>query len=248
VRSGFADPTGIKQQGLSVLIVGDSSAAGVGVATQDHALAAQIASHLALKIRRSVRWRLVAKTGTTADSAIKLVTKESLEPTDVLIFCLGTNDVLSQTHPRQFIRTYRRLVEELSAEVGARFVVINGLPPMHILTAVPQPLRWYLGRYARRLDVDLRRWTSLEPNVRYVSLQWAAVAADLATDGFHPGRGQYQQWASLLADSVGVWWTANLQSYPINRASDQLPSTGQSEKPHLHDARCKRLAPNIAER
>lgn len=165
-----------------------------------------------------MRWRLVAKTGTTADSAIELVTKESLEPTDVLIFCLGTNDVLSQTHPRQFIRTYRRLVEELSAEVGARFVVINGLPPIHILTAVPQPLRWYLGRYARRLDVDLRRWISLEPNVRYVSLQWAAVAADLASDGFHPGKGQYQQWASLLADSVGVWWTANLQSYPINRA------------------------------
>jgi hypothetical protein len=56
-RSGFADPIGTKQ-GVSVLIVGDSSAAGVGVATQDHALAAQIASHLAFKIRRSVRWRL----------------------------------------------------------------------------------------------------------------------------------------------------------------------------------------------
>jgi hypothetical protein len=100
VRSGFADPTEIKQQGVSVLIVGDSSAAGVGVATRTVPSRRKLPLISPLKISRSVRWRLVAKTGTTADNAIELVTNESLEPTDVLIFCLGTNDVLSQTHPR----------------------------------------------------------------------------------------------------------------------------------------------------
>jgi lysophospholipase L1-like esterase len=203
-RSGVAGKTGYGQE-LSILIVGDSSAAGVGVARQENALAAQIASNLTVAVRRCVRWRLIAAIGTTARSAIQLTASASLEPADVLIFCLGANDVLRQTNPREFLVTYRELVRDLSAQVGAQLVVINGLPPIHILTAAPQPLRWYLGRCAHRLDADLRGWADSEPKLRFVSLQWAAIPEDLAADGFHPGVRLYAHWAGLVAETVGRW-------------------------------------------
>ena len=46
----------------------------------------------------------------------------------------------------------------IATRSGARWAVVSGLPPMHMLTAVPHPLRWYLGRYASALDTVVRDW------------------------------------------------------------------------------------------
>jgi len=55
--------TGLPSRPLSLLITGDSSAAGVGAETQDNALASQLASALAQRIQRDVHWHLFAQTG-----------------------------------------------------------------------------------------------------------------------------------------------------------------------------------------
>lgn len=59
---------GVEGQGepkLRVLVVGDSSAAGVGMADQAHALALPLARELALREGRAVGWQLVARSGST---------------------------------------------------------------------------------------------------------------------------------------------------------------------------------------
>jgi lysophospholipase L1-like esterase len=212
LRSGIAGSHD-QQRTLRILVVGDSSAAGVGVLTQDDALASQIASAISSQTGQLVRWQLVAKIGTTVFNARKLLASHTLESADVLVFCLGGNDVIRQSHPRNFLYAYRNLVKDLSEKVGARLVVINGLPPMHILPATPQPLRWYLGQCAYRLDAGLCLLAASVPHFKYVSLQWAAVAEDLAIDRFHPGKGQYKEWAQRVADCVGHWCLEALPSY-----------------------------------
>jgi lysophospholipase L1-like esterase len=160
-----------------------------------------------------VRWQLVAKIGTTVFNASKLLASHKLESADVLVLCLGGNDVIRQRHPVDFLRAYRNLVKDLSEKVGAKLVVINGLPPMHILPATPQPLRWYLGQCAYRLDAALHLLAASAPHFKYVSLQWAAVAEDLASDRFHPGKGQYKEWAQRVADCIGHWCLEARPSY-----------------------------------
>lgn len=54
--------------GLRLLIVGDSAAAGVGVATQAQALSGRLLTSLVADFR--VRWRLVAATGYTAQDVL----------------------------------------------------------------------------------------------------------------------------------------------------------------------------------
>ena len=71
----------------------------------------------------------------------------------------------------------------------------------HRLAAAPQPLRWYLGRYARQLDRALRAWIAQDPALRYCSLQWA-LPHEMAIDKFHPGHGQYAQWARMTAEII----------------------------------------------
>lgn len=188
---------------LRLLVVGDSSAAGVGVERQEHALAAQTAGSLAAYTGQRVEWQMAARIGRTAASLRTMLADTKLAPADVLVCCLGANEVLRQTRPREFISSYRALLAELVPRIGARIVVVNGLPPMHIQPSVPQPLRWYLGQCAFRLDRALRAWTGSE-GLEYVSLGWAATASRLGADKFHPGRGQYAEWGRIVAARVAA--------------------------------------------
>jgi lysophospholipase L1-like esterase len=187
---------------LRVLFVGDSSAAGVGVATQAEALAEPTARALAARAGRDVHWQLVARSGINTVEALDLIRTAELRPADVLVTALGVNDVTSQRTPSQFVRDTRVLWSELQRRAGVRTWVATGLPPLHILPAAPQPLRWYLGQCARRLDRALMRWLQRLPAARFCSMQWAAEPHAMAADGFHPGPSLYARWAQAVAGLI----------------------------------------------
>ncbi|WP_243849529.1 SGNH/GDSL hydrolase family protein [Paraburkholderia rhizosphaerae] len=187
---------------LRILVVGDSSAAGVGVEAQTDALAQPVARLLATRTGRQVEWQLVAKSGVNTNEALELLSHVELAPADFLVTALGTNDVTSQRAPAQFMADYARLVEDLRRRTGAIGLVVTGLPPLRILPAAPHPLRWYLGRYAACLDRLLEAWVRLDATARYVSLEWAAKPKEMARDLFHPGHGQYRIWAELVAEQL----------------------------------------------
>jgi lysophospholipase L1-like esterase len=148
------------QPALRILVVGDSSAAGVGVDDQAQALAQPVAKLLAIKLGRPITWQLVAKSGVNTEESLALLRQSELGSADFLVIALGTNDVTSQRAPRQFLQDYRRLVEEVRRRTGIVGLVATGLLPLRILPAAQHPLRWYLGRYAARLDRMLQRWIS----------------------------------------------------------------------------------------
>jgi hypothetical protein len=186
---------------LGLLVVGDSSAAGVGVPDQAQALALPLAQALAQHLDGAVSWQLVAQTGLSTADARALVGQQPLRRADVVVTALGVNDVSAQTSAAGFVQQSSLLWDELQRSTGARWAVISGLPPMHLLSAVPLPLRWYLGRYAAWLDTAVCRWAG-QQGLGYCALQWALDPTALAQDGFHPGPGLYPQWAQRLAQQI----------------------------------------------
>jgi len=200
-QAGHGEPA------LRVLVIGDSSAAGVGVADQAQALALPLAHTLADRLGRAVSWQLVAQTGVNTAEARALAKQSSLRPADVVVTALGVNDVSSQTSAARFVNHTAQLWSELRQRTGARWAVFSGLPPMHMLPAVPQPLRWYLGRYSEWLDTALRQWAEIQ-GLGYCGQRWASDPALLAHDGFHPGPRLYPQWADRLAELIaqGEQW------------------------------------------
>lgn len=198
-RSGLIEVEGTEP--LRLLFVGDSSAAGVGVDWQHEALAQQTAERVSAASRNSVRWELIAKSGANTRAAIELVKAHPSSPADVMISALGVNDVTSQNSASQFIRDYKELLSVVAQRTGATAAVVSGLPPLHILPAAPQPLRWYLGQCAKRLDSALQALSKEHGNIRFVSLAWAK-ASEMARDRFHPGKSQYQHWAHLVAEQI----------------------------------------------
>jgi lysophospholipase L1-like esterase len=182
---------------MRLLVVGDSSAAGVGVADQAQALALPLAREVSDRIGGAVAWQLIAQTGIDSQEAIALVERNQFDPPDVVVIVLGVNDVTSQTSARRFIAN----LEHLLKIVRARDAVFSGLPPMHLLSAMPQPLRWYLGKYAAWLDAALREWCKSQ-DLGYCGSDWSTDPRMLADDGYHPGPALYPQWAARLAEAV----------------------------------------------
>lgn len=186
---------------LRLLVVGDSSAAGVGLQHQSQALALPLAQLLGQRLGGAVAWQLVAETGLDTRGAQALVARSQVAAADVVVTVLGVNDVTSQQAVRGFVAGSERLWVQLRQRTGARWAVVCGLPPMELLTAMPQPLRWYLGRYAAGLDAALQGWAGRE-GLGFCSLRWTADPSLLAPDGFHPGAALYPLWAQRLADLI----------------------------------------------
>lgn len=185
---------------LRLLIVGDSSAAGVGAAAQADALAGQLAEGLAGTHR--LHWRLVARTGaTTADTIARLETEEA-ERFDVAVTALGVNDVTHAVPLTRWLDGQARLRALLASRFGVRHVVCSGLPPMGAFPALPQPLRAILGLTARRFDTALARALAPDPRATHVAFNLALAPDLMAEDGFHPSPSGYAVWAQGLVPAI----------------------------------------------
>jgi lysophospholipase L1-like esterase len=192
---------------LRLLIVGDSSAAGVGAATQHEALAGQLLGRLEAALARPVRWRLVARTGVDTAEALAMLAEVPPERFDVVVVALGVNDVTAMCPVARWLADVRRLQHHLLEHHRVRRVVWSGLPPMHRFPAMPQPLRGVMGLHARGLDAALARWCATRPagplpRTTHVPMPPMTDRALMADDGFHPGPGAYAVWAEALVPHV----------------------------------------------
>ncbi|WP_194757192.1 SGNH/GDSL hydrolase family protein [Aliidiomarina indica] len=188
---------------LRILIVGDSAGAGVGVATQEHALSGQLLSCLQQTFPgRAIHWCLWAKNGdTTAMALIKLHIREARE-FDVVVTSLGVNDVTRNISPYRFRRQQQALVELLASKYAAKHVILTAVPPMHSFPALPQPLRWFLGRQAERLTRELDTVAAVNDHCEVLHVAFPLDPELMASDGFHPGQKGYPLWADAIARRI----------------------------------------------
>jgi lysophospholipase L1-like esterase len=135
---------------LRLLIVGDSSAAGVGVAEQSQALAGYLTKALAAQAAVRVQWRLLARAGLTSAQCLdQLLSKAALEA-DVAVVVLGVNDVIDQVPSQRAVAAREAIANRLRNGHGVAHVVFAPLPPVQHFPGLPQPLRWIAGRDAKR--------------------------------------------------------------------------------------------------
>jgi lysophospholipase L1-like esterase len=187
-----------------LLVVGDSSAAGVGVDDQRDALAWPLARALAARAGRRVAWRLVARSGVTTAQALALLQQQEAArwPADVAVVVTGVNDVIDQVPTSRAVAARAALRDWLKRECAVRHIVFTPLPPMGHFAGLPQPLRWVMGQDAQRHDRALLRWARRHPDVTHLRLDLPLDAAQLASDGFHPGAPVYRQWSTTLAEHI----------------------------------------------
>ncbi|MEP7295029.1 MAG: SGNH/GDSL hydrolase family protein [Burkholderiales bacterium] len=184
---------------LRLLIAGDSSAAGVGVAHQDEAFAGHFTRALHKRSGRPLRWRLRAKSGLTTQQVHELLRYDFLPAADIAVVLSGVNDVIELVPPRRAIEHRTALADWLLSDNRARHVVFAALPPINQFPLLPQPLRGVMGDDARRHNDAIASWAATRRDVHHVPISLQLSPAAMSRDGFHPGEPIYRACGEAIA-------------------------------------------------
>lgn len=218
---------------IRVLIAGDSSAAGVGVARQEQALAGHFSRSLQRHAQRAVAWRLHARSGLTTRQvhALLRATDAAELAADFALIVSGVNDVIDLVPPRRAVAQRAALADWLLESARVRHVVFAPLPPVHRFPLLPQPLRRVMGDDARAHDAALARWAATRGDVSHLPIAIDLGPESMAVDGFHPGEPVYRVCGEALAAHV-----ARL-SVSLNAHPGTHPGTHPSTHPSTHQTR-----------
>lgn len=183
---------------LRLLILGDSSAAGVGVDHQDDALCGHLTR--ALSQDTCVDWQLLARTGATSAQALEML--DQAGPVDVAVIALGVNDVTRFRPTHRWLADQNALLQRLRDQHGARLIYVTPIPPMGDFPLLPNPLRWILGRHAARLQSARTTLIAQYPECQPLSFDLPMDPTLMAQDGFHPGAQAYRIWGETTAQAI----------------------------------------------
>nr|WP_297349873.1 SGNH/GDSL hydrolase family protein [uncultured Glaciecola sp.] len=197
-EGAIKDPT---KPPLTILIIGDSAAAGVGVHHQDHAFLGQLVSNL--KNDFNLSWALIAKTGAKTKDMTEILKKAKLATTfDIVITSLGVNDVTSLQKTKNWLNEQNNLHQYCFQKLGVKHIMVSGMPPMHKFPLLPQPLRWIMGSRAKEFDCLQASANSNYTNKSYEPLLFDMDQSAMAVDGFHPGPAIYFEWGLNLSKRI----------------------------------------------
>jgi lysophospholipase L1-like esterase len=184
---------------LGVLVLGDSAAAGVGCASQSEAITGHWLNHLASRYR--VHWQLLAQSGLNCAQVLQLLKSSPVvvNPVDTVLLSVGVNDVTGRTSPKKWLSDLEQMTGYLRRQLGVKIIIYTALPPMQRFPALPQPLRWFLGRRAGLLDALLKKHCRQHAGLHHVQIELPFDAEFIASDGFHPSSKGAQVWAQAVA-------------------------------------------------
>lgn len=188
---------------LSILILGDSAAAGVGVEHQRDALLGNVLEQLQHDF--SVQYCLHAKTGYTTSQVTRSLDELETQHFDVVVTSIGVNDVTKLMPAELWIEKQSRLYQQINNKFTPKLVIAAGVPPMQEFPALPNPLAWLFGQYAKKMNQKLDKFVAQQAYMRWIPYdmeQYKKLNLEMAKDGFHPSKAVYQLWAKQVVAHI----------------------------------------------
>ena len=185
---------------MRLLVAGDSGAAGVGAVSQETALCGHLVRRLSP--HHTVQWCVLAVNGLDSPGLLKLLQNSPSARYDVVVLSMGANDATSLCAPKQWALWQNTLAELIADRFAPMLLVHSAVPPMHACKALPQPLRWFMGRWARQMNAAL---ASQLADQDQRTLHWhpeTTTSAGMAVDGIHTSSDGYSVWADGLSRRI----------------------------------------------
>ncbi|MBX3531864.1 MAG: SGNH/GDSL hydrolase family protein [Rhizobiaceae bacterium] len=230
-----------KGETIRLLVVGDSSAASVGVKTTDKGLAPNLAGILSQRTGQPVEWRKAgfnsATAGQVRDFAVPNLARE---PYTHIVLSIGTNDAKNFHTMRRFKREFGGLVYALKAKWPQARIVWSPVVDMTLVPAMPPALGKILeirASLVNRLATRLCLERGAVPAARLPILD----ATGFSTDGFHASEAGYAYWAEHLTPFVLG------PEFPV-RSAGSAPSASSRRSPQAQSSRNRRASSGRAGR
>ena len=206
---------------LTVMIVGDSAAAGVGSQTQQEALAGKL---IPILQQQSVihtqfdelTWSLQATTGHTSFDILRrlYILPAPSQAVDIMVLSVGVNDTTANVSARKWQQQIEAIITIAQRKFGVRELIFSSLPPMAQMPAIPAPLNNFVGAKASILDKILQKICAEHDSVTYMATDFPRMIEEhasgtpiditvmFASDGFHPSSLMYGYWAQQLSELI----------------------------------------------
>ncbi|MFF3017798.1 SGNH/GDSL hydrolase family protein [Streptomyces sp. NPDC057939] len=217
---------------LRLGMLGDSTAAGLGVRRARQTPGALLASGLAAVAERPVELRNVALSGAMSDDLdrqVGLLLDGDAPPPDVCVIMIGANDVTRRMPPTQSVRLLTAAVRRL--RLAGSEVVVGTCPDLGTIEPVYQPLRWMARRVSRQLAAA-QTIGVLALGARTISMgdllgpEFAANPREMfGPDSYHPSAEGYATAAMAvlptMCAALGLWPESD--RLDVSRDEDMLP-------------------------
>jgi lysophospholipase L1-like esterase len=189
---------------LRLLVLGDSTAAGVGVDSQHDALPGNLARSLSAHYGRGVRWTAVGENGATArDLLERFMPAATADSYDVVFLTIGANDALGIRSRAAFGRDIRSLLSRIRAASPDAVILMSSLPAFFRFVLLPNPLRYNLYLHSQSLEAEARAIVAATAGAYMSPPPPPYTEGFFATDLFHPSATGYRDWADFaVGDAV----------------------------------------------
>jgi lysophospholipase L1-like esterase len=190
---------------VRLAMLGDSSAAGLGVDDSAETPGALLAGMLARDLRRRVELDLQAFTGARAKDLDLQVQRVLRHQVDVAVILIGANDVTHRVSAATAAHQLGRAIATLRA-AGAE-VVVGTCPDLGSVKPLMQPLR-RIARVKSRQMAQAQAVVAVEQGARAVSLgnllgsEFATNPQMWSSDRFHPSPAGYARVVAALLPTV----------------------------------------------
>jgi lysophospholipase L1-like esterase len=204
---------------LRMVVLGDSTTAGVGVERAEDSLPYLVARRIAEAEGRAVHVVSYGWAGARAADLARQQLPRAIEPirptetasfladADIVAVVIGSNDATHNTPPRRFRASLRAVLDGIRGTAPSARIVLAGIPAFRGALRGIEPLIFLADQYARLLRPISRS------EAERAGAAYADLARDvpprirgrtdvLSEDQFHPSVVGYTAWADVIADAL----------------------------------------------
>ncbi|MFK8163468.1 MAG: SGNH/GDSL hydrolase family protein, partial [Lewinella sp.] len=190
-----------------VLVIGESTMSGVGVATHEEGFAGALARTLGAGWGTEVQWKVYARSGYTLKRVLhELLPLITETETDLIVLGMGGNEAFKMNTPAGFRRDMQAVIDALRARFGPDVPIgFPNMPPIKEFPAFTPLIKFTLGNMVEFFGDELADLLKDQPNTYYNAevirlahwtreLNMANDPTAFFSDGVHPSGLTYTTW------------------------------------------------------
>lgn len=197
---------------LRMITIGESTVAGVGVATHEEGFTGTLAKTLSEELQATVKWKVYAKSGYTAKRVTyKIIPTIEETDLDLIVIGLGGNDSFKLNSPGNWRSQMEHLIDTIQTKFPEVPICFMNMPPIKEFPAFTSLIKFTVGNLVEILGTELQALVNTKKNVFYLSevitldlwikqLKTDKRPADFFSDGVHPSKFTYQVWGKYFGE------------------------------------------------
>lgn len=149
-----------------ILLLGESTVAGVGASSADHTLA----GNFYRLFGESFQIETIGKKGLCVNEALSLYLQHrqaKIPKSQGVILFLGANDCFLLTSPSAFKKGLESLIYQLQPATSAKWIYLAAIPPVHLFPAFSRKMQSFLKVQRTYLQAELEKIAPKTPSVIY---------------------------------------------------------------------------------